>query len=115
MLESTARLNEELKKAAPSSTAIILENETLELDGYRFFGATLWTDFNLLDDEQPRCCRSASTREAGATIQESAGVTPARYRIGNWIRAAAGRQVRQEWGFLPRPVHRTHSRDQEGG
>jgi predicted phosphohydrolase len=42
--ERIGRLHEKLREAAAGSNVHILENETFELDGYRFFGATLWTD-----------------------------------------------------------------------
>jgi len=48
--ERIGRLHEKLREAAAGSNVIILENDTLELDGFRFFGATLWTDFNLFGD-----------------------------------------------------------------
>ena len=38
---------EKLKEAAKGSDIIVLENESVEIGGWRFFGATLWTDFNL--------------------------------------------------------------------
>jgi Icc-related predicted phosphoesterase len=48
--ERIGRLHEKLREAAAGSNVRILENESFELNGYRFFGATLWTDFNLLGD-----------------------------------------------------------------
>lgn len=48
--ERIGRLHEKLREAAKDSNVVILENETYELNGYRFFGATLWTDFALLGD-----------------------------------------------------------------
>jgi len=39
-------LTEELKIAAPANIHV-LNNDTLELDGFRFLGSTLWTDFKL--------------------------------------------------------------------
>ena len=48
--ERIGRLHEKLREAAADSNVHILENETFEVDGYRFFGATLWTDFNLFGD-----------------------------------------------------------------
>ena len=48
--ERIKRLHEKLRAAAAGSNVRILENQTFELDGYRFFGATLWTDFGLFDD-----------------------------------------------------------------
>ena len=40
------RLTDQLKEAA-SVSIHILNNDTLELEGIRFLGCTLWTDFNL--------------------------------------------------------------------
>jgi predicted phosphodiesterase len=48
--ERIGRLHEKLRDAAAASNVHILENETFELNGYRFFGATLWTDFSLVGD-----------------------------------------------------------------
>lgn len=44
------RLLEKLREAAAGSNVRILENDTATLDGVRFFGATLWTDFCLCND-----------------------------------------------------------------
>lgn len=62
--ERIGRLHEKLKEAATGSNVHILENETFELTGYRFFGATLWTDFNLLDD-RPTAMFAAGAKETG--------------------------------------------------
>lgn len=48
--ERIGRLHEKLREAAAGSNVIILENDAAELNGFRFFGATLWTDFNLFGD-----------------------------------------------------------------
>lgn len=48
--ERVGRLHEKLREAAAGSNVHILENETFELSGYHFLGATLWTDFNLFGD-----------------------------------------------------------------
>ncbi len=50
--ERIGLLHERLREAAAGSNVHILENETFELNGYRFFGATLWTDSSLLGDRQ---------------------------------------------------------------
>jgi hypothetical protein len=42
--ERIGQLHEKLKEAAAGSNVHILENETFEVDGQRFFGATIWTD-----------------------------------------------------------------------
>ncbi|MDO9519354.1 MAG: metallophosphoesterase [Pseudohongiella sp.] len=38
------------KAAAAGTTIHVLENESVEIDGIRFHGVTLWTDFELLGD-----------------------------------------------------------------
>jgi len=62
--ERIGRLHEKLREAARDSNVVILENETYELNGYRFFGATLWTDFALLGDRQSPML-SAGEKHAG--------------------------------------------------
>lgn len=62
--ERIGRLHEKLREAAANSNVHILENETFELDGYRFFGATLWTDFNLFGD-QPSAMAAVGAKEKG--------------------------------------------------
>lgn len=62
--ERIGRLHEKLREAAHGSNVRILENETFELDGYRFFGATLWTDFNLFDD-RPSAMFAAGAKGTG--------------------------------------------------
>lgn len=39
-----------IREAAKDSNIFVLENESLELEGIRFHGATLWTDFSLFGD-----------------------------------------------------------------
>ena len=62
--ERIGRLHEKLREAATGSNVIILENETYELKGYRFFGATLWTDFDLLGD-RPTAMLTAGSKGTG--------------------------------------------------
>lgn len=62
--ERIGRLHEKLREAAAGSNVHILENESFVLNGYRFFGATLWTDFNLLGD-QPIAMIAAGSKERG--------------------------------------------------
>jgi Icc-related predicted phosphoesterase len=62
--ERIGRLHEKLRAAAAGSNVHILENETFDLDGYRFFGATLWTDFNLFGD-RPTAMIAAGVKEKG--------------------------------------------------
>lgn len=62
--ERIGRLHEKLREAAAGSNVIILENQSYELNGYRFFGATLWTDFDLLG-HRPTCMMAAGARIGG--------------------------------------------------
>ena len=64
--ERIGRLHEKLRAAAAATNVTILENETWELAGYRFFGATLWTDFNLFGD-QPSAMLAAGAKTGGMT------------------------------------------------
>lgn len=62
--ERIGRLHEKLREAAAGSNVHILENQTFELKGYRFFGATLWTDFNLFGD-RATAMLAAGAKERG--------------------------------------------------
>ncbi len=55
---------EKLKEEAAGTNIRVLENETLELGGYRFFGCTLWTDMDLFGDVMASCI------EAGAQMND---------------------------------------------
>ena len=44
---SIARALDAMHKAAQDTNVHVLDNETVVIDGVRFLGATLWTDFNL--------------------------------------------------------------------
>lgn len=46
------RLIEKIKDEAKGTNIHVLENEFVEIDGYRFFGATLWTDMALITEPQ---------------------------------------------------------------
>lgn len=48
--EKIPRLPHELKKEAEGTNIHVLENDILELGGFRFFGSTLWTDMALHGD-----------------------------------------------------------------
>jgi len=63
--ERIGRLHEKLREAAEGSNVHILENEAFELDGYRFFGATLWTDFNLFREFQAAVLTLIRSQRAG--------------------------------------------------
>src|SRR5438552_6183610 len=46
-------LTETLKRETAGSHIHLLENETVELNGFTFLGCTLWTDFSLAGDPGP--------------------------------------------------------------
>lgn len=48
--EKYPRLIEKGRDLVKGSNVRILENEVCEIDGWRFFGATLWSDYSLLGD-----------------------------------------------------------------
>jgi len=50
-------LTEQLKAAVPVDIHV-LNNDTLELEGIRFLGCTLWTDFNLHGEGEAGSARS---------------------------------------------------------
>lgn len=62
--ERIGRLHQKLRDAADGSHVRILENDTLTLDGVRFFGATLWSDFRLFDD-RPAAFVAAGDKHTG--------------------------------------------------
>lgn len=52
-------LQPKLREEAAGSSIAILDDEAVELGGYRFFGTTLWTDFEIYGN------RTEAMREAG--------------------------------------------------
>lgn len=44
------RLLDKIREETAGSNVRLLENESIEIGGFRFFGATLWTDLELLGD-----------------------------------------------------------------
>jgi Icc-related predicted phosphoesterase len=62
--EKFPRQLEKLRAEAADTKIHFLENEALELGGYRFFGCTLWTDMDLFGDVQ------ASSIEASALMND---------------------------------------------
>ena len=44
-------LIDQLKVAAEGTNVRVLENDSVEIGGYRFFGCTFWSDMELLDDQ----------------------------------------------------------------
>ncbi|HWN96158.1 MAG TPA: metallophosphoesterase [Methylomirabilota bacterium] len=49
---SLPALTETLKRETDGSHIHLLENDSVEISGYRFLGCTLWTDFQLLRDAE---------------------------------------------------------------
>jgi predicted phosphodiesterase len=71
---SIAGTNAELKRLAAGTNVRVLDGETLVVDGVRFLGATLWTDFLLFGDG---AVRAAAIDEALREVRDFS-----RIRIG---------------------------------
>jgi hypothetical protein len=54
-------LIDELKMDAEGTNIRILENDSVEIGGYRFFGCTLWSDMELLGDQHTSSIAAADT------------------------------------------------------
>jgi Icc-related predicted phosphoesterase len=54
-------LIDKLKIEAEDTNVHVLENDSAEIDGYRFFGCTLWSDMELLDDQHGSSIAAADT------------------------------------------------------
>jgi len=54
-------LIDKLKIDAKGTNVQVLENDSTEIDGYRFFGCTLWSDMELLDDQHGSSIAAANT------------------------------------------------------
>jgi predicted phosphohydrolase len=53
---------QDLRVAADGSNVTLLENDTVVIDGVRFMGGSLWTDFNLLGIDTRHEAMQAATR-----------------------------------------------------
>ena len=53
--EALPRLLEKIREEAAGTNVHVLENASLDLKGFRFFGATLWTDMELHGDHHVGC------------------------------------------------------------
>lgn len=53
--EKLPRLLDKIRKEAAGTNVHLLENESIEVGGFRFFGATLWTDMELHGDHHIGC------------------------------------------------------------
>ena len=53
--EKIPRLREKICEEAEGTNIHFLENEFVEFEGFRFFGATLWTDMELFGDHHVGC------------------------------------------------------------
>jgi len=45
-------LIDKLKREAKDTNVHVLENDSVEIGGFRFFGCTLWSDMDLLGDQR---------------------------------------------------------------
>ena len=53
----------EFRRLCAGTSVHLLDDEALVIDGVRFLGSTLWTDFRLFDDEQQRQQAMAQAQE----------------------------------------------------
>jgi Icc-related predicted phosphoesterase len=54
-------LIDKLKMDAEGTNVPVLENDSVEIGGYRFFGCTLWSDMELLGDQHASLIAAADT------------------------------------------------------
>jgi len=67
-------LIDKLKREAHGTNVHVLENDSVEIDGYRFFGCTLWPDMKLLGNEH------VASIAAAEGLNGTNRRTPGRYR-----------------------------------
>jgi Icc-related predicted phosphoesterase len=59
--EQFPELIDKLKMDAEGTNVRVLENDSVEIGGYRFFGCTLWSDMELFDDQHTSSMAAADT------------------------------------------------------
>ena len=72
ILKVHARIRERLLARSGGQAFHFLENEAVVIDGVRFLGATLWTDYQLMDD---RFTQAASMRTAKVGLNDHRMIT----------------------------------------
>jgi len=82
--ERHPRLTEKMRILASGSTVTILENDSVEIGGWRFFGATLWTDFQLYGDVE-RGFEAAMEMNDFKLIRQSPSMKPFRPLIARML------------------------------
>lgn len=56
-------LLDKIREEAAGTNIHLLENQSLELGGFRFFGATLWTDMELYGDQYAGCLEALNMND----------------------------------------------------
>ncbi|MBC2713408.1 MAG: metallophosphoesterase [Desulfosarcina sp.] len=64
-------LIEELKRDAEGTNVHVLENDSVEIEGFRFFGCTLWTDMALFGNRHAACIAAAASMNDYRLIRNS--------------------------------------------
>jgi Icc-related predicted phosphoesterase len=64
-------LIDELKMGAEGTNVHVLENDSVEIGGHRFFGCTLWSDMELLNDPHASTIAAADTMNDYRLIRHS--------------------------------------------
>jgi predicted phosphodiesterase len=70
---SLPKLTETLKRETDGSQIHVLENNSVEINGFTFLGCTLWTDFQLSGDPETAMRTAESIMSDYAIIQHSLG------------------------------------------
>jgi Icc-related predicted phosphoesterase len=64
-------LIDELKMGAEGTNVCVLENDSVEIGGFRFFGCTLWSDMELFDDPHVASIAAGDTMNDYRLIRHS--------------------------------------------
>lgn len=70
-----------LREVAAGTAVHVLENEVFEFGGYRFFGATLWTDFALFPEQRADAMLRAGDRSSGMNDYKKVRTLPRYQRL----------------------------------
>lgn len=79
--ETLEKLLVQLRAETAGSNVRLLENDTVTIGAYRFFGATLWTDFRLFADQQVDAMLKAKDPSRGMTDYRKIRTLPKYQRL----------------------------------
>ncbi|MFD2301957.1 metallophosphoesterase [Roseibacillus ishigakijimensis] len=107
--EKIPRLRDKIREEAEGTNIHFLENEFVEFGGYRIFGATLWTDMELLGDHHVGCLEAVRMNDY-KRIRKTPSYQKLRPVDTRLLHAESVRSIRQflEAGDSRRSVIVTH-------